>query len=90
MEVSTKIICVFRSKTDLFAFIDTMKSYGALVFTVGTPKEAKIGCGISARFDERYLFLAKKILKSGEYPSFYGVYKVKRVGIRTTTELIYP
>lgn len=85
-----KCIAVFRSKTDLFTFINALKYSGAIVETVATPKEAHIGCGLSAKFDERYFSLALRILKHGGFDGFYGIYKVKRVDGRVSTFRAYP
>ena len=43
-------VATFRSKTEVFEFIDLMEQEGVFVSTVGTPKEARIVCGISAKF----------------------------------------
>lgn len=85
----TKCIAVFRSKTDLFTFINYLKYYGVLVETVATPKEARIGCGLSAKFDERFFSLAVNIVNSYDFEGFYGIYKVKITGGRRSTVLVY-
>lgn len=85
----TKCIAVFRSKTDLFTFINYLKYYGAFVETVATPKEARIGCGLSAKFDERFFPLAVRILRSYRFDGFFGIYKVKIEGGRRSTVLVY-
>lgn len=36
-------VATFRSKTEVFEFIDLMEQEGVFVSTVGTPKEARIG-----------------------------------------------
>lgn len=78
-------VAVFKSKTDLFTFMEKLKYNGASVETVATPKEAKIGCGLSAKFDERYFGLTVRLIKSNNYPSFHAIYKVKRQGGRIST-----
>lgn len=85
-----KCVAVFRSKTDLFTFTDTMQYMGVMTETVATPKEARVGCGLSARFDERFYGIALKVIKSGDYRSFYAIFKVKTIGSRITTVRIYP
>ncbi len=85
-----KCIAVFRSKTDLFTFINTLKYNGASVETVATPKEARIGCGLSAKFDERFFPLALRIIKEGGFAGFYGIYKVKKIEGRISTLRVYP
>lgn len=84
----TKCIAVFRSKTDLFTFINYMKYGGAFIGTTATPKEARIGCGLSAKFDERFYRLALNVLSSYDFPSFFGIYKIKNVNGRISTVLV--
>ena len=69
------IIIVFKSKTEVFEFIDKMRENGIKATTVGTPSRAKIGCGISAKISSRYLWLAKKIFREGNYTGFYKIYE---------------
>ncbi len=85
----TTCIAVFRSKADLFSFINDFKRSNGRIETVATPKEARIGCGLSAKFEERYLNLSLKLIKSGYYGSFYAIYKVKKQEGRITTFRIY-
>ena len=85
----TKCVAVFRSKTELFTFINYLKYQGALVETVATPKEARIGCGISAKFDERFFRLAIEIIENYTFSRFFGIYKIKHDGVRRTSILVY-
>lgn len=81
----TTCIVVFRSKTDLFSFINEFKRNGGRIETVATPKEAKIGCGLSAKIEERYLSLAVNLIKADDYNSFFAIYKVKKTDGRIST-----
>lgn len=85
----TKCIAVFRSKSDLFTFINYMKYSGAFIETTATPKEARIGCGLSAKFDERFYRLSLSILSTYDFPSFYGIYKIQNKNGRVSTVLVY-
>lgn len=78
-------IVVFKSKTQVFKFIDQLRERGISATTAPTPSQARIGCGISAKIDARYVSLAKQIIASGEYSGFYGIYQITRVGGRTET-----
>lgn len=80
-----KAIVVFKSKTEVFRFMEEIRSRGAAASTVGTPAQAKIGCGISVKIDYGYLPLAKKIIAGGGYGAFYGIYAVTTAGGRTET-----
>ena len=66
-----KYVAVFRSRTDVLTFIEDMKKNFAYAKTVPTPNEFKLGCGISAEFNAQFILLAKKLIQSGKYPSFY-------------------
>ncbi len=81
----TKLIAVFKSKTQLFIFIRLLKSNGAFVETVATPKDAKIGCGLSAKFDHGYFNLAVKLINQNGLDTFYQMYKVTKKDGRTST-----
>ena len=85
----TTCIVVFRSKTDLFSFINEFKRSGGRIETVATPKEAKIGCGLSAKIEERYLSLAVSLIKAGDYNSFFDIYKVKKADGRISTFRVF-
>lgn len=86
----TKYVAVFRSKTDLFDFINKIRYNGGFVETVSTPKEAKIGCGLSARFDANILNFAKTIITRYKYQSFYSIFKVISEGGKITTIRVFP
>ena len=45
---------------------------GVSVQAVNTPKEAGVGCGISARFEEAFLPRARRALGTGRYSAFQG------------------
>ncbi len=85
----TTCIVVFRSKTDLFSFINEFKRSGGRIETVATPKEAKIGCGLSAKIEERYLSLAVRLIKADDYNSFFAIYKVKKADGRISTFRVF-
>ncbi|MBR7136359.1 MAG: DUF3343 domain-containing protein [Clostridia bacterium] len=86
----SKCLAVFRSKTELFIFIDALKSRGVRVTTAPVPKEARIGCGLSAAFEERFLSISKAFIREKSLSSFYAIYRVTKNGQRTSTSQIYP
>lgn len=69
------ILAVFRSRAQSLEFIATLKNAGVPVQAVNTPKEAGTGCGISAKFDERFLPRARYILTQKRYSSYSGMMK---------------
>ena len=87
--MTKNLIIVFRSKTEVFGFIDEMNNAGAFATTTGTPKEAKIGCGISVKTDARNLKTVISILNERRFDGFFGVYSSVGAGGRTSrTRLI--
>ena len=81
----TNYVAVFKSKTQLMIFLQTMRFYGAIVTTTPTPTKAMIGCGISASFDLHHLDLAKQVIYEKGLDSFHAIYKVTKDGLRTST-----
>ena len=79
------VIAVFRSKTETYKFIEYMLALGIEASAVSTPKEAHVGCGISARFFYDKLNVASKIIKSGGFSAFKGFYVIVKRGTRTST-----
>ena len=71
------ILAVFRSRTHSIAYAERLQAYGVEATTIPTPKEAKIGCGLCVRFDGRFFVRAKAILKTGNFASFKGFYKIE-------------
>lgn len=68
-----KYVAVFRSKTDTLSFIFDMKKSGAYAKTIPTPKQARIGCGISAEFLPSSISIAKKLINSNKYKSYLTI-----------------
>ncbi len=78
----TAYIFVFRSKTDVFSFMEKLQSNLIPCQTIGTPREANIGCGLSVKVSESFYSQSRKVLFSYKFSSFYGVFKVKKDGER--------
>ena len=79
------VIAVFRSKTETYKFIEYMLALGIEASAVSTPKEAHVGCGISAKFNYDKLNVATKITKSGGFSAFKGFYVIVKKGERKST-----
>ena len=71
------ILAVFRSRAQTIDFVARLKSNGVAASAVSTPKEANVGCGISARIGEFDLPRARKELGSGRYGAFVGFFRVR-------------
>lgn len=78
-------IAVFRSKTEVYEFVDAMRFSGAMASIINTPKEAHVGCGISAKISDGLIHYAKSIITRYRLTSFYGFFIVEKRGDRTTT-----
>ncbi len=73
------VLAVFRSRSQSLDFAEKLTSYGIYAQTVAAPKEAKIGCGLCVRFEERNFARVFAILKLGKYSTFKGFYKTEFV-----------
>lgn len=71
------ILAVFRSRSQSLDFAEKLLKYGISAETVAAPKEAKIGCGLCVRFEERNFTRVFAILKIGKYSTFKGFYKME-------------
>lgn len=78
------ILAVFRSRAQSLDYAERLRKYGIAASTTNAPREAKIGCGLCVRFEERVFPRANSILKSGKYSSFKGFYKLDFVGGRVS------
>ena len=71
-------IAVFRSRTQVMEFIDAMRRAGIACYSVNTPSEARIGCGISAKFSVAYLKKAENVILQNRLGSFRGFFLIDR------------
>ena len=76
------ILAVFRSRAHSLDYAERLQSYGVSATTIPTPKEARIGCGLCVKFDDRVFVRAQAILRTGRYASFKGFYKMEYIGGR--------
>ena len=72
------VLSVFKSRAQTLDFVSLLRSMGVPAAAVNTPKEAGVGCGISAKFDDRFLPRAKLALSRRNYSSFAGF--MRRMG----------
>ena len=69
------MLAVFRSRAQTLEYISALKISGVPAQAVNTPKEAGVGCGISARFEETFFPRARSCLAKRQYSSFSGFMK---------------
>lgn len=82
-------VVVFKSKAEVFSFLDKAKAFGISGSVVSTPKELKTGCGLSVGLNDNYATFAVKIVNSGNFPTFFGIFRLKRNGLKSTLTKIY-
>lgn len=70
------MIAVFRSRTQLFSFVNAFERMGGRATIVSTPQAVGVGCGLSASFDEGY-FIKARTIASGR-AGFVGFYRITR------------
>ena len=80
-----KCIVVFRSRLQVMAFLEHFKRRGKYCITIATPKEAKLGCGLSCEINICDVEFAKIVIKSNDLTAFYGFFIVEKIGSRTST-----
>ena len=71
------VLAVFRSRMQSLDFAEKLIKYGISAETVAAPKEARIGCGLCVRFEERNFTRVSAVLKMGKYSTFKGFYKTE-------------
>lgn len=80
------VISVFQSRNETLYFGNMLRQMGIYVSVINTPKEAGQACGISVRFEERNLLIAKKLLASKPFRSFKGFFRVTNSNGRMIVE----
>ena len=81
-------IVVFKTKTEVFSFIDEARSSGIGASVVSVPKEIKIGCGLAASIGDNRAMSAWAIVKKQGYPTFFGIFKVNRGATKKNTRIV--
>ena len=76
------IIAVFRSRTETMKFYNLLGKSGVACEIISTPREAKVGCGLSVKFDGRYLSSVNKLLPRYGFKSFVSFYETGHFGIK--------
>lgn len=66
------VLAVFRSRSQTLDFLSRLRNAGVPSQAVNTPREAGVGCGISAKFDDNFMNRARAILDQYPYSSFSG------------------
>ncbi len=78
----TTVLAVFRSRAQALDCIARLKRSGVAANAVSTPREANVGCGISARIGAYDLARARHIVAGGGYSAFVGFFRADSYGGR--------
>ena len=84
----TLILAIFRSRTQTMRFVDEMRRRGVRCDAVPTPLEARVGCGLSAKFSPCDLPMARAIINYYRLNVFLGFYELKRIAGGTVVKKI--
>ena len=71
------ILAVFRSRSQTLEFISRLNANGICATAVTTPREANVGCGISARLNGSDLYRARYVLNGCSRSAFVGFFCVE-------------
>ena len=69
-----KIIVAFRSRSDTLGFAEFLKRNKIACRIVNTPKEAQVGCGLSAEVSKTNLPIVRVALRRFPAKSFAGIF----------------
>lgn len=86
---SKYIIVVFRSRQQTLSFTNELKKRNVDVKIINTPHEVKIGCGLSARLEEKDYIKARDIIKNHNYTAFVGFYSIKYQGTKVIVDKMF-
>lgn len=82
-------VVTFKTKTEVFEFLNALNQAGIRGKIAPTPKEIKIGCGLSVEVPPNSYYQAYLTVKNGYYPTFKGVYSLtKRQNVKILKRLI--
>ncbi len=71
------ILAVFRSRAQALDYIARLGRMGIKASAVSTPREANVGCGISAKLGAFDLAAARRAVSLGNYGAFAGFFRVE-------------
>ncbi len=82
-------VITFKSKSEIFAFIDVARSLGISASVIPVPKELKRGCGLAVEIKANQVFSAYSLVKRANFSTFGGIYSLKRINGKTKLQKIY-
>ena len=79
-----KCVAVFKSRTQVMSFVEFLNNQGVQCKLIATPKEAHVGCGVSAEFPLIKLNVAKLVVNRVGFSAFVGFFLLEKRGTHTT------
>ncbi len=73
----TEVLAVFRSRAQAADCNAKLRGMGIPCSLINTPKEAKIGCGLSVKLSSAAFQRAGRIISRAGYSAFYGFYSLR-------------
>ena len=71
-------IAAFRSRLQVMAFEEALKTRGMKASIVTTPRAGALGCGLSVRFEEKDTARVKALYRALGLGNLIGFYRVTR------------
>ncbi len=75
-------IAAFRSRQQVISFEEALRRLGVPARVISTPRDVALGCGLSVRFDRRYLKSVQSALNGQRGDQLVGLYLVTPAGVR--------
>lgn len=70
------MLAVFRSRAQALDALTLLRGAGVPAQAVSTPKEAGVGCGISVRFEGKFLPRVRALLSARRYSAMWGYLRI--------------
>lgn len=82
------ILAVFAVRTETISFYNMLKRAGVNAMVVETPKSLQASCGISVKFSQSDMSMAKSVVRTGNFRSFVRFYAISgTIGRRIITPI---
>lgn len=82
-------VVTFKSKTEVFSFLQESRLNGLGATVISLPKEFKSGCGLAVQISNGRARFAYAIINQSNYPTFGGIYLLKRINGKGVLKKLY-
>lgn len=69
-------IAVFRARSETFTFATLLRSYNISAQIINTPRKVNVSCGVSVKFEAKYLNVAQEILSRRKFDTFVSFFPI--------------